>query len=456
MYMLLVAVLLTACEEKTEEAQKDYIVLSGTIKNTKSDKLNINGLTNTFSTSITLIDGKFKDTLFSPEGNFMFYNSGSVMYFYAKPGDTLTLAYDAENPYQTLHFTGQDAKANNYLAAKRIKERNLIGEDVNVYTFKEQDFVEKQKEIKQVLVKMLEAESGLKQDFISRERRNIQYSYLENLKNYERNHQYYTKDSSFKASANLLDELKDIALDREVDFKYSYSYIRLIDNHVSNQADKLSKTQNIAYDVALLEAINDLKNTFIKDNLLYKNAQYGITRTSDLKAYYAAFMRGSSNNTHKEEITASYNKLKNVMQGMPSPQFINYETPAGSTISLNDIKGKYIYIDVWATWCGPCKAEIPYLKKVESMYKNANIQFVSISIDRLKDKDKWKKMIEEENLGGVQLLADNAFDSQFVQDYYIKGIPKFILLDPMGNIVDPNAPRPSDKKLITLFEEHKI
>ena len=79
MYMLLVAVLLTACEEKTEEAQKDYIVLSGTIKNTKSDKLNINGLTNTFSTSITLIDGKFKDTLFSPEGNFMFYNSGSVM-----------------------------------------------------------------------------------------------------------------------------------------------------------------------------------------------------------------------------------------------------------------------------------------------------------------------------------------------------------------------------------------
>lgn len=455
-YGLLVAALLLGCKkESPEQPQKNYVLLSGNVENPKSDKLKINGLTNNFSATLNLSEGIFKDTLHAEEGNYMFYDGAYVMYFYIKPGDSLNLTYNGENPYETLRFTGNDATANNYLAAKRNKERDLV-DGVNVFTFDEQDFVFKEREVKQELLAMLEATKGLTDDFKVKERNNIQYSYLEKLKDYERNHQYYTKDSTFKASANLLEGLTELELDKEDDFKYSYSYIRLLDNHVSQEAQTLSETQDIAYDVALLKAINKLENTHIKNNLLYKNAQYGITRTSDLQAYYDAFMKGSSNETHKEKITESYKQLKNVMKGMPSPAFADYEDSKGSRISLEDLKGRYVYIDVWATWCGPCKAEIPYLKKVEEKYKDSNIQFVSISIDKLADRDKWKNMVRDEHLGGIQLLADNAFESQFVQDYYIKGIPKFIFLDPEGKILDPNAPRPSDAKLIQLFEKYKI
>ena len=111
---------------------------------------------------------------------------------------------------------------------------------------------------------------------------------------------------------------------------------------------------------------------------------------------------------------------------------------------------------MWATWCGPCLAEIPSLKKVEKTYHDKNIEFVSLSIDKKKDHDKWKKMVTEKELGGIQLIADNDSSSKFVQDYQIMGIPRFILIDPQGNIVNSNAPRPSDKKLITLFDELKI
>ena len=65
-------------------------------------------------------------------------------------------------------------------------------------------------------------------------------------------------------------------------------------------------------------------------------------------------------------------------------------------------------------------------------------------------------MIREKELGGIQLLADKNFESKFIKDYVIKGIPKFILLDPEGNIVNANAPRPSDPKLIELFNELNI
>lgn len=81
---------------------------------------------------------------------------------------------------------------------------------------------------------------------------------------------------------------------------------------------------------------------------------------------------------------------------------------------------------------------------------------LSVSIDKQSDRDKWKKMIADENLGGVQVLADNAWKSKFVQDYLIMGIPRFILLDPQGSIVTANAPRPSEEKLLTLFDELEI
>ena len=115
-----------------------------------------------------------------------------------------------------------------------------------------------------------------------------------------------------------------------------------------------------------------------------------------------------------------------------------------------------MYVDVWATWCGPCKAEIPFLKKVEKQYHGKNILFLSLSIDKAKDHDKWKAMIKDKELGGIQLFADNDWNSKFVTDYLIKGIPRFILIDPTGNIVTANAPRPSNKKLIELFDELKI
>jgi len=115
-----------------------------------------------------------------------------------------------------------------------------------------------------------------------------------------------------------------------------------------------------------------------------------------------------------------------------------------------------VYIDVWATWCGPCKRQIPFLKEVEKKYHGKNIEFLSLSIDEKKDHQAWKDMIKEKELGGIQLFADSDWKSKFVQDYLIKGIPKFILLDPQGNIVTANAPTPSNKKLIDLFNDLKI
>jgi thiol-disulfide isomerase/thioredoxin len=148
-----------------------------------------------------------------------------------------------------------------------------------------------------------------------------------------------------------------------------------------------------------------------------------------------------------------YNQIKanKKLNNTKAPNF-DYENHAGGKTSLESLKGKYVYIDVWATWCGPCRQEIPFLQKVEEKFHDKNIAFVSISVDVEKDHDKWKKFVSEKNLGGIQLFADNNWNSDFIKAFGINSIPRFILIDPTGNVIDADAKRPSDTQLSAQFE----
>ncbi|TDE06141.1 TlpA family protein disulfide reductase [Flavobacterium hiemivividum] len=139
------------------------------------------------------------------------------------------------------------------------------------------------------------------------------------------------------------------------------------------------------------------------------------------------------------------------LNGSLSPSF-EYDNYNGGKTKLEEFRGKYVYIDVWATWCAPCRVEIPFLKKLEEKYHDKNIVFVSLSIDQKKDVEKWKKLIKDKELGGVQVFADNDWNSQFVKDYNITGIPRFIIIDPNGNIVKADAPRPSSPTIEAEFD----
>ncbi len=156
-------------------------------------------------------------------------------------------------------------------------------------------------------------------------------------------------------------------------------------------------------------------------------------------------------------IESNYEKMhdnaERLAKGKVSPVFTDYENFSGGTVSLNELKGTYVYLDIWATWCAPCKAEIPYLKAMDKEFQDKNITFVSISVDKADAHDLWKEMVKNEDLGGVQLFADNNFESDFIVAYGINAIPRFILIDPKGNIVDADAMRPSNPKLKELFVE---
>ena len=149
-----------------------------------------------------------------------------------------------------------------------------------------------------------------------------------------------------------------------------------------------------------------------------------------------------------EELNGIKGKLNAVanLTGIVAPEFdyINYD---GGKTTLTSLRGKYVYIDIWATWCAPCRAEIPYLKELEKAYETQKIVFASVSVDKQEDYEKWRKFVNDEKLGGIQLFAEKDFSSDWIKAFKVDAIPRFILIAPDGKVVDPDALRPSSPAL---------
>lgn len=132
---------------------------------------------------------------------------------------------------------------------------------------------------------------------------------------------------------------------------------------------------------------------------------------------------------------------------------ITLDTPDGKQVQLKDIcKGKFTYIDVWATWCGPCKREIPHMAKLVEHFKgNDKVLLISISVDE--NVEAWKKMIADDKPDWAQYNIHGAVNAQFSKDWGITGIPRFIMIDKDGNIFAADASRPSNEETAKTIEE---
>lgn len=152
-----------------------------------------------------------------------------------------------------------------------------------------------------------------------------------------------------------------------------------------------------------------------------------------------------------EAFEEEYNKVIKSMDGEPVPE-IMLERPDGSKVSIASLKGKYTYIDVWATWCGPCCKEIPFVEKlVEQMKGNAKLQFVSFSVDA--DRTAWEAKLKNDKPAWPQFILDEAANKTLSEALAITGIPRFFVLGPDGTIVNQDAKRPSDPELVDYLNE---
>lgn len=421
------------------------ITLSGTIENHKKSELTLHGL-NFEKKLSTNAEAKFKETLDIPyAGTYQLVIGKNAIKLYLDKNSKLNLVSNADFTKEAV-FTGEGNLENKYLVAKE-KNPNSIKDMQQLFSKSEADFNTQIKSDVSYVENLLKNAKITNKKFLDLEKKHLlayqQYMYT----NYEPAHQYFTKNESFKVSNSFDSHIALTDFDDADLFVYSNFYQKIAADNYSAKDGQLETADGIN---AYFSKIKGLKNTYLTQNIV-KNSSYELRAGNpNNKILLDQLSSMTTDAALKADLNKKYETFEKLKAGTKAPNF-NFENLKGGTTTLESMKGKFVYIDIWATWCGPCLQEVPSMKALEEKMHGKNIEFVSISIDELKSKDKWKNMIEKKEMKGVQLFADNAWQSQFVADWGVDSIPRFLLIDPQGNIVNADAPRPSDPALETLL-----
>ena len=149
-----------------------------------------------------------------------------------------------------------------------------------------------------------------------------------------------------------------------------------------------------------------------------------------------------------DEYINEYMRRKATIVGSPFPSGVVLEDADGNVVEFSSFKGKYVYVDLWASWCGPCCKEVPHLQALEKELQNSDVVFLSISTDI--DKDAWKNKMSQLNMHGHQL---HDRDGTLCNSLNVKGIPFFLIYDKDGNLHTYKAMRPSSGDVLKAFLE---
>jgi len=153
-----------------------------------------------------------------------------------------------------------------------------------------------------------------------------------------------------------------------------------------------------------------------------------------------------------KEMAARIEVAKKTGIGKMAMDFTQNDT-LGNPVSLSSFKGKYVLIDFWASWCGPCRQENPNVVKAFNNYKEKGFTVLGISLDQPNAKDKWMKAIHDDNLTWTQVSDLKFWKNEVAVQYGIQAIPQNFLIDPQGKIIGKNLRGEAlNKKLETLFQ----
>jgi thiol-disulfide isomerase/thioredoxin len=225
-----------------------------------------------------------------------------------------------------------------------------------------------------------------------------------------------------------------------------------------NKLNKLEDSVAVQKSGYPLQLINELFTGKVREYFL----QYTVNRTigktgsiedlNNAKKITQPLYDAITSVAVKRDLANSYTErelqLMQLQIGKPAPPF-SLPDERGKIHHLADFKGKVIYIDLWASWCTPCRAEMPNFKKLKAKFKDNNdVAFMGIAV--FDGEKEWRQALSEEKPEWLQLYDTN---SAVAKSYVAAAIPKYILIDKNGKVVNFNAPGPGEKPIENLIKD---
>lgn len=450
-FFLFIPVLIGLASCNTTSPKK-VLIFSGEIEHPRSDTLTlVDKNQNVVHTMVLDKNHAFKDTIDIAEGFYRLSDGKESTKLYLKSDFNLQLTLNTEEFDESIVYTGVGEKENNYLAKKALLEEGFGRLRFYSYYAKqsEEAFLKSTDSLFALKTDLLEKTANLDTLFQYVESKSIEFEKLKRYAGFEMMKRYVGGQKGFIVSDNFPNAFSQVNLEDER-LLLSSEYLYYIKDYLKQLArGKVEKLEDPILNY--IETIDQqVQNPAIMQELYYHVGKWQLNYTEALDDVYKKITPKLSDKVYLQEVTDNYKKLKRIEKGAQSPDF-EFLDINGNIVSLSDLRGKLVYIDIWATWCLPCLKEIPHLKSLEENFKGQDIAFVSIC--QSDTKERWENMIKEKELGGIQLFQADE-NHPFFQDYLVQGIPRFILLDKEGKIIDAQAKRPSNSMLKEEIESH--
>ena len=376
------------------------------------------------------------------------YNFNKFKTFVLSRGDSIIISFKDGVP--NLNLTNRKSKKYDYSVndfLQRYKRpldfRAFLKKYKRIRTPKEEE--EYKEEIQANFVKAINGIDSLK---------NIN-QLSENIHNYHKKSIYYMQDRNNADTEDIIKGNIDLHIDT-----YTGLLLKYVTGNIKKRIVKTS-SGSVINSIECFDFVYKNKNLFegkTKDFLLWHFIKEIAKDFSaeEFQSRFEIFTKEVSDlklvNEIKDEYLVDYSSLSKTTDN------VILIDNGKKKINLKDFlinnKGKVVFIDFWASWCAPCRKVIPESKKLIVDYKNKDVIFLFISID--KSLKKWKKAQEDENIMFYEhnTLAINYPNAKFYKDLNLKSIPRYLLFNKNGELVHKNAPSPDSKELRSLLDKY--
>lgn len=434
------------------EKNKDFTILKGSISGglVETVKLEKKGYSNNFKEVDLSISNNqtFQENLEITSGYYSLKIGSKNINIYLESNFDLTLNIDLEK--NIIKFDGKGEIENNYLKKKDSLQKETFYFDNYKYHAKltENRFLQINDSIRNLYLDLLQKSISNNQKFEELERKSILLDNVYNLMGFEISKRLLTEHKDFKVSGSFPNPEETFDFNDE-SFLDIPLFIPLIANNpyyfLKNKINLDTSTEKLkCLNCDLyLEHLNNLESFLNNQKIINETSflisKWWLGKTQNFDGFYESFKAINSNQEYLEFVRNIYNNLNTKrLESFLSHEFL--KDTKGELISLNEFKGKILYLDFWSSSCAPCIREFTYLN--EMLVNNQGENFEVIGINIRDTEERWKKTIRAHDLNGIQLSLAN--DSKFLERIGISSIPRYMVIDDAGDIVDYNAEAPSD------------